>query len=96
MENGATINAQGGRYGNALKAALERPHDQVVLMLLNNGFNLESAQLRKRELRKLQRVLKRENNLDQAEVSEYLQKVQELLERAVNDAQEGESTSSSE
>lgn len=93
LEKGADVNTQGGLFGNALKAALDPPRDQVVLMLLNNGFNLESANLFEYELQRLHGVLERKSDLDQADLSEYLQKVQELLERAINDAQDGESTS---
>ena len=82
LENGADINAQAGRRGNALKAALSYSHDQVVLMLLQNGANFESANLDEDELRNLQEVLEGENNLDQADLSKYLQKVKKWLKRA--------------
>ncbi|OAG06012.1 ankyrin [Paraphaeosphaeria sporulosa] len=37
LDKGAEVNAQGGRYGNALQAASSRGHEQVVEMLLNAG-----------------------------------------------------------
>jgi hypothetical protein len=39
LEKGANVNAQGGRYGNALQAASAGGHDKVVQMLLENGAN---------------------------------------------------------
>ena len=96
LENGADVNTKGGHFGDALKAALTRSHDESVLMLLNHGFDLESANLDEDELRQLQGMLEEETNLNQADLSKYLVKVQELLERAINDAQDRESTSSAE
>ena len=95
LENGADVNAKGGHYGNALNAALYYPRGRVVLTLLNNGFNLESANLGRYELERLQRVLESETNLDQADISRHLQKAQELLERAIHDAEESTSTAKS-
>ena len=89
LEKGADVNAQGSESSRALTTALYYSQDQIVLMLLKNGFNLESANLHQSGLRKLQRLLARETNLDQADLSEYLQQVQELLERANIDAQDG-------
>ena len=38
LNKGADVNAQGGVFGNALRAAIEAPnHDQIVQMLLDNG-----------------------------------------------------------
>jgi ankyrin repeat protein len=37
LDKGADINAQGGRYGNALQAASEGGQEQVVKMLLGAG-----------------------------------------------------------
>jgi ankyrin repeat protein len=37
LNAGAKVNAQGGRYGNALQAASEGGHEQVVKTLLNAG-----------------------------------------------------------
>ena len=34
---GADVNAQGGRYGNALQAASRYGHFDLVQLLLNNG-----------------------------------------------------------
>jgi hypothetical protein len=34
VNKGADVNAQGGDYGNALQAALERVHEQVVQLLV--------------------------------------------------------------
>lgn len=80
LENGADVNTQGGFFGNALNAALCYSRGRAVLTLLNNGFNLESANLGRYKLRTLQGVLEKETNLDQADLSRRLQKVQELLE----------------
>jgi ankyrin repeat protein len=35
LDKGADVNAQGGRYGNALRAASEGGHEKVVKMLLD-------------------------------------------------------------
>ena len=86
---GADVNAQGGYYGNALKAALASRRKQTVVMLLTKGVNFESANLDERELRQCQWVLKRETNPEQADLFKTLQKVQELLERAIVDAEDG-------
>ncbi|KAF2124635.1 hypothetical protein P153DRAFT_325872, partial [Dothidotthia symphoricarpi CBS 119687] len=40
LSHGADVNAQGGRYGNALQAASAEGHEQVVKMLLNKGTNV--------------------------------------------------------
>jgi hypothetical protein len=37
LDKDAEVNAQGGRYGNALQAASWGGHEQVVTMLLNAG-----------------------------------------------------------
>ncbi|OAG14003.1 hypothetical protein CC77DRAFT_949600, partial [Alternaria alternata] len=37
LNAGADVNAQGGRYGNALQAASWGGHEQVVKTLLNAG-----------------------------------------------------------
>jgi ankyrin repeat protein len=37
LENGAEVNAQGGRYGNALQAASAQGHVAIVEMLLKQG-----------------------------------------------------------
>ena len=36
LDQGAQVNAQGGRYGNALQAASARGYEQIVKMLLDN------------------------------------------------------------
>lgn len=51
-------------------------------MLLKGGANLESANLDEDRLRRLQGLLKRENDLEQADLSEYLHRVEKLLETA--------------
>ena len=89
LEKGADINAQGGWWGSALKAALAFSGGPTVLMLLEKGVNLESANLDVGDLRRLQRMLKRATNREQVDLSKVLQKVQELLERANVDAQDG-------
>ncbi|KAK2765812.1 pfs domain-containing protein [Colletotrichum kahawae] len=42
LKNGADVNAQGGRYGNALQAASERGHQEIIQMLLNNGADVNA------------------------------------------------------
>jgi hypothetical protein len=42
LNKGAEINAQGGRYGNALQAASSRGHEAVVKMLLNKGAEVNA------------------------------------------------------
>ncbi|SLM38718.1 ankyrin repeat domain containing protein [Lasallia pustulata] len=42
LYKGADVNAQGGEYGNALQAASERGHDQVVRMLLDKGADVNA------------------------------------------------------
>ena len=37
VENGAEVNAEGGKYGNALQAALIRGHEAIVKLLVENG-----------------------------------------------------------
>ncbi len=37
LENGADVNAQGGRYGNVLQAASSRGNKEVTRMLLEKG-----------------------------------------------------------
>jgi len=37
VDAGADVNAQGGRYGNALQAALEGGHEKVAQVLMNAG-----------------------------------------------------------
>ncbi len=98
LDQGADINAQdNGFYGNALKAALFRREDeQTVLILLEKGVNLELANLHEDDLVRLEGVLKSETNLEQADLSKHLFKVQELLERAKVDAEDGVSISSAE
>jgi len=40
LRNGAETNAQGGLYGNALQAASQNGHREVVEMLLENGADV--------------------------------------------------------
>ncbi|KXH69232.1 receptor-interacting serine/threonine-protein kinase, partial [Colletotrichum salicis] len=42
LNKGADVNAQGGRYGNALQAASEGGHDNIVQMLLNEGADVNA------------------------------------------------------
>jgi ankyrin repeat protein len=37
LDKGAEVNAQGGRYGNALQAASDGGHEEVVKMLVAWG-----------------------------------------------------------
>jgi ankyrin repeat protein len=47
LDKGADVNAQGGRYGNALYAASLGGHEQVVKLLLDKGAdtNVERAKV---------------------------------------------------
>jgi hypothetical protein len=42
FEAGADVNAQGGRYGNALQAASARGHDKTVELLLGKGADINA------------------------------------------------------
>jgi hypothetical protein len=42
LDKGAEVNAQGGRYGNALQAASVRGHEQVVKTLLDKGAEVNA------------------------------------------------------
>ncbi|RII04476.1 hypothetical protein CUC08_Gglean011911 [Alternaria sp. MG1] len=42
LDQGADVNTQGGRYGNALQAASERGHEQMVKMLLDAGADVSA------------------------------------------------------
>jgi ankyrin repeat protein len=42
LAKGASINAQGGYYGNALQAASYRGHEQIVEILLNKGADVNA------------------------------------------------------
>ena len=37
LDKGAEVNAQGGRFGNALQAALEGGYKKIVQLLLDKG-----------------------------------------------------------
>ncbi|KAF2268003.1 ankyrin, partial [Lojkania enalia] len=37
LDGGADVNAQGGRYGNALQAASSEGHEQIVRLLVDKG-----------------------------------------------------------
>ena len=42
LAKGADVNAQGGRYGTALQAALYRGHEEVVELLLAKGADVNA------------------------------------------------------
>ncbi|ORY09452.1 hypothetical protein BCR34DRAFT_516475, partial [Clohesyomyces aquaticus] len=42
LDKGADVNAQGGRYGNALQAALVKGNEQVVKLLLDKGADVNA------------------------------------------------------
>ncbi|KAE9570980.1 hypothetical protein CGMCC3_g12946 [Colletotrichum fructicola] len=42
IDQGADVNAQGGRYGNALQAASYRGHQEIVQLLLNQGADVNA------------------------------------------------------
>ena len=42
LNEGANVDAQSGRYGNALHAASEKGHDQIVRMLLDKGADVNA------------------------------------------------------
>ncbi|KUM55675.1 hypothetical protein ACN42_g11571, partial [Penicillium freii] len=42
IDKGADVNAQGGYYGNALQAASQRGHQEIVNLLLNNGADVNA------------------------------------------------------
>ncbi|ORY14308.1 hypothetical protein BCR34DRAFT_479796, partial [Clohesyomyces aquaticus] len=42
LDKSANVNAQGGRYGNALQAASWNGHEQVVKLLLNKGADVNA------------------------------------------------------
>jgi hypothetical protein len=41
VDKGAGVNAQGGRYGNALQASSDEGREQVVKPLLNKGADVD-------------------------------------------------------
>ena len=46
LDKGADVNTQSGFFGNALQAALDEGHIQVVQMLLDNGANVNTLDKR--------------------------------------------------
>jgi ankyrin repeat protein len=42
LDKGAEVNAQGGRYGNALQAASARGREAVVKLLLDKGSEVKA------------------------------------------------------
>jgi ankyrin repeat protein len=45
LSKGADVNAQGGRYGNALQAASQRGHSAIVELLLSKGATRRNTSL---------------------------------------------------
>jgi ankyrin repeat protein len=43
LENGAEVNAEGGKYGNALHAASFQGHKAIVKLLLEKGVEVNVA-----------------------------------------------------
>lgn len=41
LEKGAGVNAQGGRYSNALQAASEKGHEEVIRLLQAAGVTIQ-------------------------------------------------------
>ncbi|KAJ7818834.1 vegetative incompatibility protein HET-E-1 [Mycena olivaceomarginata] len=44
LNKGADVNAQGGKYGNALQAAASRGHDKIVQVLLDKGADVNTQE----------------------------------------------------
>ncbi|OCK73444.1 hypothetical protein K432DRAFT_280544, partial [Lepidopterella palustris CBS 459.81] len=42
LSKGADVNAQGGRYGNALQAASVGGHNKIVELLLSKGADINA------------------------------------------------------
>ncbi|KEY72966.1 hypothetical protein S7711_10190 [Stachybotrys chartarum IBT 7711] len=42
LDKGANVNAEGGKYGNALYAASSEGHDKIVELLLDKGANVNA------------------------------------------------------
>lgn len=42
LSKGANVNAQGGRYSNALQAVSAAVHDKIVEVLLSKGANVNA------------------------------------------------------
>jgi ankyrin repeat protein len=42
LENGAEVNAKGGKYGNALQAASLKDNEAIVKLLLENGAEVNA------------------------------------------------------
>lgn len=42
LDKGANVNAEGGKYGNALQAASSGGHKNVVTMLLDKGADVNA------------------------------------------------------
>lgn len=60
ISKGADVNAQGGRYGNALQAALVKGHQEIATLLLEKGADVNAQGVYGNALRAAPRRLSRD------------------------------------